>query len=335
MKDIKNKLLKNTALILAIVSVSALSSCESDDATGHSSLVPSNPTISVTGTTSISVDERDILIAGVDEVITYTVDMSVPQIVDVAVHVEVLGGTATEDEDFELSTHRVIIPFGETSGSFTVTVLGDSDISEADETFEIQVGGERTANASMSALTINGAITNYAGTLTDSVLVELIWDDGLGFTQEEGSDGEISGDYCDVADFDILAVDTDFSFANFYFGFAMASSDCPETGQFSIAALEADLTAFSTSGANDIFVYLDFFGYSFSDVPGSTFPLSIVYSQLDDYGNVINTASYDVSGIDLSSAAVGAYNGGQISVNAGVMEVYDPAGTLVVSFTAP
>jgi len=136
-----------------------------DDFTGHSQLVPTNPTITVDfGTIPTVID-------GVKQSHTVTLNMDVAQIVDVIVHITVLEeGTATQGEDFDVPS-VVTIKAGRTSASFDVTFLPDEAYEET-ETFTIQVGDERTANAAITPVTQEFSMLNYT---EDDLKVGLSW----------------------------------------------------------------------------------------------------------------------------------------------------------------
>ncbi|MCF6366280.1 MAG: hypothetical protein L3J35_08770 [Bacteroidales bacterium] len=136
-----------------------------DDFTGHSQLTPTNPTITVDlGTITAAND-------GTESSHTITLNMDVAQIVDVAVHILVLEGTATEDVDFSLSTKTVMIPAGKTTASFTVNFLTDDEF-EPTETFKIQIGDDRTANAAITPVTADFTIVNA---VSDDLVVGMSW----------------------------------------------------------------------------------------------------------------------------------------------------------------
>ena len=140
--------------ILAIfVGIVAIGCDDEEENTGNSTLVKSNPTI------SIDVSNPDVSFIEKDSTFSFTVTLSTPQIVDVAVNLVAVGGDATEGEDF--STASTVIPAGTTSGVVSVKVLADA-VPEETETFSIQIGDDRTANASFTTATVNFTILNVS-----------------------------------------------------------------------------------------------------------------------------------------------------------------------------
>ncbi len=138
------------ALSLAIIS------CDEEDRTGDSQLMNSNPTV------AINLDFANPVIfkeADGDMTYNYTVTLSETNIVDTQLYISQTGGTATEHDDYDM-THSITIPAGYTSGSGSITVYGDLDV-EGDELLEITIGDNRTANSSMTPLTVNVNIVDY------------------------------------------------------------------------------------------------------------------------------------------------------------------------------
>ena len=177
-------------LSIFLMLIIAFAGCKKDDFTGHSTQVPTNPTITVDlGTIPTVID-------GVTQKHKITLNMDVAQIVDVAVHILVLDGTATEDEDFSLP-NVVTISAGRTSASFEVTFLPDV-IYEATETFKIQIGDERTANATMTPVTQDYTINNFGDT---DIALEMSW------TPEAFDQYGNQIDYTDIADMILYVYD--------------------------------------------------------------------------------------------------------------------------------
>jgi hypothetical protein len=148
-----------------VLALSALIiSCNEDDQTGASKLVPTSPTL----TTSLDFTSPVTLVEN-DSEYTYTVTLSTPQIVDVKLHVNQIGGTASAD-DYEMTT-SITIPAGYTTGTGSIKILTD-DLVEDTETLQIQIGDERVANAAFSPVTVDFNILNYtSGDLT----IDMSW----------------------------------------------------------------------------------------------------------------------------------------------------------------
>jgi hypothetical protein len=151
-----NKILKKYTALLALPLLLAVA-CEDDDNTGHSNLTPSNPTVTV------AIPNPQITLAEKDSTFEFTITLSEPQIVDVMVYINVTGGTATLGEDFTIdnTSSRVLIPAYRTSGKASITVKGDNAPEEA-ETFKITFGDGRTANASITPVSVEFTIQNVS-----------------------------------------------------------------------------------------------------------------------------------------------------------------------------
>jgi len=90
------------------------------------------------------------------------VELSEPQIVDIAVYYKQTGGDATQGSDFTLdnSGSRVYIPAYRTSGTGSISIIRD-EVPESTETFEITIGDSRTANATITPVTTKFTLQNY------------------------------------------------------------------------------------------------------------------------------------------------------------------------------
>jgi hypothetical protein len=75
---------------------------------------------------------------------TFTVSLSKPSAVDVAVSYGTQNGTAISTEDFDPSAGRVTIPAGQTSATFNIAVRGDW-ITEPNETFAVTLNSPTNA----------------------------------------------------------------------------------------------------------------------------------------------------------------------------------------------
>lgn len=141
----------------------AIISCDDDDQVGDSQLVPSSPTI------SIVLGFNNPTLVEDDSVREYTVTLSEAQIVDVKLHVSQIEGTASLS-DYEM-TDLITIPAGYTSATATIKILSD-ELIEDTENLKIQIGDERTANASITPVTTEFTILNYT---EGDLVIDLGW----------------------------------------------------------------------------------------------------------------------------------------------------------------
>ncbi|MBT1689624.1 Calx-beta domain-containing protein [Dawidia soli] len=132
----------------------AFAACSDDDQTGDSILTPTAPTVNIT------IDHPEVTMLEKDSTFTFTVTLSTPQIVDVAVYVNVTGGDATEGEDFTY-TSLLKIPANRTSASGQVKILAD-DLPEDSETLTITIGDAQTENATITPRTMSFTIQNVS-----------------------------------------------------------------------------------------------------------------------------------------------------------------------------
>ena len=148
------KKIKLYFLIAAGVLLVGLTGCKRDTFTDDSSLTPTNPTISVdlpAGVTSL-----------VEADVSYTFDLTLSeaQIVDVVVYVSQVAGTATVGTDFTIeNSAKATFPAYSTKASVTIAIKAD-DIAEDAETFTLQIGDERTANATFAPVTVDFELLN-------------------------------------------------------------------------------------------------------------------------------------------------------------------------------
>ncbi|HPM31525.1 MAG TPA: hypothetical protein PLJ60_14410 [Chryseolinea sp.] len=133
------KLMKHLIGMLAFSVL--LFACDNEDYTGHSQLKPTSPVMTVALPPQTDLDDVDQFEFHI------TVTMSVAQIVDVAVHSVQTGGDATHD-DYSIED-RIIIPKGETEGTFTLHLDSD-ELIEGPLTLTLQIGDGRTANADIT-----------------------------------------------------------------------------------------------------------------------------------------------------------------------------------------
>ncbi len=146
--------------------------CDEDDNTGFSSIVPSTPTLSV------DVSAGPISLVEKKSTYLFDVTMSEAQVTDVALYISVVdGATATIDADFTIDNggNRVYIPAGKTTGTVSITVLED-ELLEETETFTIQIGDEKTANATIAPVTVDFTLQNLTA---DDLVAGLSWETNI------------------------------------------------------------------------------------------------------------------------------------------------------------
>lgn len=90
---------------------------------------------------SLSISDRSVTEGNTGTAIaTFTVNLSSPSPVDVAVHYATSSQTATAGSDYQAVSGTLTIPAGQTTGTITVLVSGDR-LVEASETFFVNLSG--------------------------------------------------------------------------------------------------------------------------------------------------------------------------------------------------
>lgn len=178
--------------ISILVVAAAFAACSDDDNTSDSTLAPTAPTVTV------AIDHPTATLLEKDSTFGFTVTLSEPQIVDVAVYVEVSGGDATADDDFTY-TSQVVIPANRKTASGSVSIKAD-DIPEDTETLEITIGDARTENAAITPAKMSFTILNEAST---DLPLELSWN-GIAYDANGGL-----VDPTAIADMRLLITDLD------------------------------------------------------------------------------------------------------------------------------
>ncbi len=136
-----------------------ITSCNNDDATGHSNLLVTEPTASISAafsTSSVNVVAEPI---DSDSEILYNISATLTekQSVDVVLHLVLENGTATEGRDFELTD--IVIPAYSLTGSGSIKILSDN-LTEAEETFTVSIG-KNTENVNFTQKSASFTIKNY------------------------------------------------------------------------------------------------------------------------------------------------------------------------------
>jgi hypothetical protein len=196
-------IIKNIAVVLLAFLV--FTGCDDEDFTGNSSLTPTTgATISVSGLPSSAPNFLEM-----DTTFTFTVTLSEAQVVDVPVYISQSAGDASLGADFTIDNNnsRVVIPAFSTSGTVTISVLGDTE-PEGTETFTIQIGDERTDNATITPVEVTFTIGNV---VSEDLSMNLEWATAAVF---DASGAELGA--TDVGDltFNLLAADTLYSQAD-------------------------------------------------------------------------------------------------------------------------
>jgi len=173
-----NNIYKKSILALTIITLTLLSACEVDKYTGDSTVVPTNPTISITGA-----GDQGMFHDGEDQVHTISLSMDMTQVVDVAVHVTQTDGDAVEGVDYSLSASRLIIKSGTTSSSLDVTILTNPE-ANGTRSFTITIGDAKTANADITPTTASFTIEDY---LDGDLSAHLEWEASETTTDNSGN----------------------------------------------------------------------------------------------------------------------------------------------------
>jgi hypothetical protein len=150
MKSISRILLSFGILLFAVTS------CNEDDFTGQSTMVPTTPFPGI----SVSSLPMGVVMEERDTTMEFTLTLASVQTVDVSVKIGVdASSTATDGDDFTLSSRNVVIPAFTTTGSFSLTLFGDG-LPEPTEEVVINVGDNTTANAVFAPQQITISLLN-------------------------------------------------------------------------------------------------------------------------------------------------------------------------------
>ena len=238
----RNKFLKSTIALSALL---LMFSCKEDDATGQSTLTPTDPLISV----SLDFNANQNFVE-TESTFDFTVHLSEPQVVNVSVNVAQTAGTATDGADFTIP-HTVVIPAGATSAAGTIAIHSD-ELAEDTETAEITIGLGNEANADTTSQVVNFTIQNVTA---DDLVIDLSWMNTTTITDNSGNviDGEA------LADMELRIVDTTIPYTTEYLlvddaaGYeTMIFSGAYPDGEYHIAA-----SFYSAADYGDVFTDLD------------------------------------------------------------------------------
>lgn len=305
MKNLKIKLL---ALVLS-TSGFLVTSCSSEDEGTDSSVLEVNK--NVVGTiaavssdlvfnTTIAVDEAN------ESEFTYSVTISEAQPVDIHLHVKQVGGDASSSD---YVAEDVVIPAYSLTATGSIEILTDC-VAEATETLVLQIGDERTANASIPVKTVTFSIANSLSTN-----LELTFN----FNQSFSISGT-SYTLCAIGyDMDFYVFDEDMNDMGIY---DAATGNCPE----SLVLADGDLPD------GTYFIYYDIFDDGgIAGVYHDPFdiPVTVNYSRCGGIaeGTFVQEDAYvanttDGSGFDYVMT---------IQLNAGVFTILDGTGATVAS----
>lgn len=260
-----------------------------------------------------------IVVAEADATHGITLSFDDSQVMDI--HVEIASAsasTATEGEDYDLSTHEVVVSALERSGAFEIAVHSDFE-PEGDETVVLHIAGTDPHGlpTPVEALIL---------TIRDSiypVAVELGWQGNFDY-----AGGTYT--YCDNADIDLFLVDGNGDFAG---GFGGATAACPERmflanladGEYSIVANLYENGLFGAPDIDTLVIPMTvkiFKGGVVSDVA------TTVSYALADFPSVTEFTSYTPSDPDGEANVVV----GKIRVGGGKVTLVNPDGADVGSF---
>lgn len=238
-------------------------SCDQEDDTGYSTLIPNATDLGIT--TEIT----DITLVENNSVYEFTASISEVQLADVKLYAFQVGGDATLGDDFTLD-QSLVIPAGSKSVSGEIKIIQD-DVYEETETAKIQIGNNKTANATQASATMNFTILNYE---EGDLVIDLSWAMASATTDDSGS--EI--DPTDFADMRLLISSNPDNEGD------IGQAD---GGSFETFVLEADLPD------GDYYIVTDFYAAN-SDIVRdmnlhlNLYQLGVVNDDTYDYANAIN-----------------------------------------------
>tara|TARA_R110001583_G_scaffold34847_5_gene116621 strand:+ start:7652 stop:8920 length:1269 start_codon:yes stop_codon:yes gene_type:complete len=167
-------------------------SCDQEENTGYSTLVPTSPTLSLTTAANATLIEDN-------SVFEFTATLSTAQLVDTKLSISQIGGDATIGDDFTVDG-GITIPAGATSATGAIKILSD-ELKEDTETVKIQIGDNTTANAALTPVTMEFTILNYT---EGDLVIDMGWAASSIATTDDGE--EI--DATDFADLRLLISST-------------------------------------------------------------------------------------------------------------------------------
>ena len=150
-----------SAVLLTAVSTAGLQSCSS----GGGDSAPVVPGVTLN---AASISEGNSGTANLD----FTVTLSEATTVAITVDYATSDDTATAGQDYTATSGTLTVPANSTSATISVPVIGEA-ITEADETFNLQVSNAGNATITNGSMTVSGEIINddLAGYYTGSISV--------------------------------------------------------------------------------------------------------------------------------------------------------------------
>lgn len=262
--------------LFALLIVAMLWSCDdSDDNTGDSTLEPTTASATISMVTldgdpvtgAVSIDEMDTSFV-------INVTLSETQIVDVKLNVFMSDGTASEGDDFDVSTHQIVIPRDALTGSVQIDIYSDDVTTEEDETFTITVGDDSNKNVTFTPFSATFTLANtpdYA--VNDYIEIMCSW--GAGISTVDGED------VCDVVDLDFFLLPEGSGSTEDDVTEGMATGSCPEYSDIDLA--DGVYNLYSTVWSNGTTDYGD---YNFE------VPVTVTLTRYANDGSVISSTIF-------------------------------------------
>ena len=201
----KNNIYKIALVLSAFLLTIA---CNTDDATGYSTLDIPSPDLNV----ALDFPASQSFVE-TDGTYGFTVTLSEAQVVNVVVYLSA-SGTATEHEDFDYP-HSLVIPAGSTSVSDAITIYRDTDLEDTEQ-LTIKIGTGFESNVNTNSQTVSFTLQDYvfcSWILETSDTYGDGWNGGYVEVVSEGVTTQYAEDDDVPTTFDIVITDgADYSF---------------------------------------------------------------------------------------------------------------------------
>lgn len=160
----KNKFIKYLSVSLIFASLCFIGCDDTDEFKNDSTLIVTAPavTLNYTHGSVTNLIETNMKYP-------FSISIGQPVAFDVVLKVDVVGGTATRGDDFEIP-NEIAIKAGSTTASGFIEIFED-DLIEEDETVTLSIGG-RTINGSSNAIEVTFNIANLT---SDDLGIDLSW----------------------------------------------------------------------------------------------------------------------------------------------------------------